>query len=242
MSDEAPYADHVAAPGPAAYPGADPQARTPIGVLRRLLDGNRRFFSGAPRHGYDVTQARRRAEQPKPLALVIGCIDSRVPPEAVFDQGFAELLSVRTAGHVLDRATVASVELAVRKLRVPLIVVLGHEACAAVEYAVDATHRGERPGPELSFLVDQIAPSVPLDPALSGSQTYEGAVRGHIAATVSAVRALPTVAEAVAAGELAVVGVRYGVTYGRAQLVVAPEPGPDTTMPPGQRPGASSGL
>ncbi|MGH3645950.1 MAG: carbonic anhydrase [Micromonosporaceae bacterium] len=226
MSDEAPYPDNVAASGPATFAGATDQARTPIGVLRRLLDGNRRFFSGAPRHGYDVTQARRRAEHPRPVALVVGCIDSRVPPEAVFDQGFAELLAVRTAGHVLDVAAVASVELAVRKLRVPLIVVLGHESCAAVEYAVDATHRGERPGGGLATLVDRIAPSVPLDPALSGTQTYEGAVRGHIAATVNAVRAIPAVADAVRAGELAVAGVRYGVTYGRAQLVVAPDPAP----------------
>ncbi|MGH3738858.1 MAG: carbonic anhydrase [Micromonosporaceae bacterium] len=226
MGDDAPYLDGVADPSPAAYRGATDQARTPIGVLRRLLDGNRRFFSGAPRHGYDVTQARRRAEHPRPVALVIGCIDSRVPPEAVFDQGFAELLAVRTAGHVLDTAGLASVELAVRKLRVPLIMVLGHESCAAVEYAVDAVHRGEQPRGDLGRLVDRIAPSVPRDTALSGTQTYEGAVRGHLAATVAEVRAIPAVADAVARGELAVAGVRYGVTYGRAQLVVPPEAAP----------------
>lgn len=224
MGDDAPFWNGVAAASPATYAGATDQARTPIGVLRRLLDGNRRFFSGAPRHGYDVTLARRRAERPQPVALVIGCIDSRVPPEAVFDQGVAELLCVRTAGHVLDTAAVASVQLAVRKLHVPLIVVLGHESCAAVEYAVDATHRGEHPDGELGFLVDRIAPSVPLDPALSGTQTYEGAVRGHIAATVATVRAIPAVADAVRSGALAVAGIRYGVTYGRAQLVVTPEP------------------
>jgi Carbonic anhydrase len=194
----------------------------PATVLRRLFEGNRRFFSDAPRHGHDVTDARRRAEKPRPSALVIGCIDSRVPPEAIFDQPFGELLSVRTAGHVLDNAALASVELAVTRMRVPLIVVLGHESCAAVEYAVDATHRGEHPGGVLGFLVDQIAPSVPLDGELSGTQTYEGAVRGHIASVVSAVRAVPSVAQAVAAGELAVAGVRYGVTYGRAELVVEP--------------------
>lgn len=191
-------------------------------MLARLFEGNRRFFSGAARHGHDVTDARRRAEKPTPSTLMIGCIDSRVPPEAIFDQPFGEILSMRTAGHLLDRAALASVELAVSRMRVPLIVVLGHENCAAVEYAVDATHRGEHPDGVLGYLVRQIAPSVPMDEALSGTQTYEGAVRGHVASVVAGVRAVPTVAEAVADGRLGVAGVRYGVTYGRAELLIEP--------------------
>ncbi len=230
--NDASYPDSVARAIPATQVGVPSQAQPkrrsadpghrPSVVLARLLDGNRRFFSNASRYGPDVTVARQRAERPTPSALVIGCIDSRVPPEGIFDQDFGELLVVRTAGHVLDTAALASVRLAVTKMGVSLIVVLGHEACAAVEYAVDATHRGEHPDGELAYLVDQIAPSVPMAEELSGTQTYEGAVRAHVAATVAAVRRLPDVARATAAGDVAVAGLRYGVTYGRAQVIVEP--------------------
>ncbi|MGH3742774.1 MAG: carbonic anhydrase, partial [Micromonosporaceae bacterium] len=148
----------------------------PVAALRRLLAGNQRFVKGAPLHGHDVAQARRCAQRPRPSALVIGCIDSRVPPEAIFDQGFGDLLVVRTAGHMLDDAALASVKLAVTNMHVPLVVVLGHESCAAVEYAADAIHRGERPAGELGRLVDQIAPCVPSASA-ADVEAYEEAAR-----------------------------------------------------------------
>jgi carbonic anhydrase len=191
-------------------------------VLHRLLDGNRRFFTGAGTSGPDVAHARRVAERPTPVALVIGCMDSRVPPEMVFDQRIGDLFVVRTAGHVLDQVALASVELAVTKLGVPLIAVLGHESCAAVAYAVDAVHRDARPSGPLGYLVDQIAPSVPLDTALSGTQTYRDAVRGHITSVVAALRAVPVVAEAVGNDALAVAGLRYDVTSGQVTLTVEP--------------------
>lgn len=197
--------------------------RSSLGVLRRLLDGNRRFSTGIETPGRDVAQALRVAERPTPVALVIGCMDSRVPPEVVFDQSIGDLLVVRTAGHVLDQAALASVELAITKIRVPLIVVLGHEACAAVEYAVDAVHRNARPDGPLGHLVNQVTPSVPLDNGLSGTQTYRDAVRGHIAAVVSAVRAVPVVAEAVAATTLVVAGLHYDVGSGQVTLTVEPD-------------------
>jgi carbonic anhydrase len=196
--------------------------RSPAGVLRRLFDGNRRFFTASDTVGTDVAYAIQVAERPNPAALVIGCMDSRVPPEVVFDQRVGDLLVVRTAGHVLDQVAVASVELAVAKLGVPLIVVLGHESCAAVEYAVDAVHRDARPGGPLGYLVDQIAPSVPLDTTLSGTRTYRDAVRGHIASVVAAVRAVPVVADAVGNATLAVAGLRYDVTSGQVALTVEP--------------------
>lgn len=237
MSDEAPEVNSVAWTSRATAEGAQSQARdgdpsrgadrsiherSPRGVLLRLLQGNQRFLARIPSHTPDIGQALRVAERPSPAALVIGCIDSRVPPEAVFDQGFGDLLAVRTAGHVLDQVALASVELAVTKMRVPLIVVLGHECCAAVEYAVDAVHRGEQPGGALAYLVEQIAPSVPMDTSLSGTETYRGAVRDHITSVVSRVRAVPAVAQAASQGTLAVAGVCYDVTSGEARLVAEP--------------------
>lgn len=243
MSDEAPDVDGVARTGRAATSGATSQARdglvpwayvpaadadqtsvdrSPAGVLRRLLDGNRRFFTDAGTAGSDVAYALQVAERPNPVALVIGCMDSRVPPEVVFDQRVGDLLVVRTAGHVLDQVALASVELAVAKLGVPLIAVLGHESCAAVEYAVDAVHRNARPSGPLGYLVDQIAPSVPLDTTLSGTRTYRDAVRGHVGSVVAAVRAVPVVADAVNNGALAVAGLRYDVASGEVALTVEP--------------------
>jgi len=246
MSDEAPEEDSVAWTSRATAGGARSQARekgkprvgrsgsddhtahlsgdrSPLGALRRLLSGNRRFVSGLETEGRDIEQALRVAERPTPLALVIGCMDSRVPPEVVFDQGIGDLLVVRTGGHVLDQVALASVELAVSKLGVPLITVLGHESCAAVEYAVDAVHRNARPGGPLGYLVDQIAPSVPMDSALSGTQTYQGAIRGHIASVVSAVRAVPVVTEAVGSARVTVAGLYYDVTSGEITLTVDPD-------------------
>jgi carbonic anhydrase len=150
-------------------------------------------------------------------------MDSRVPPEVVFDQSIGDLLVVRTGGHVLDQVALASVELAVAKLGVPLVVVLGHESCAAIEYAVDAVHRNAWPDGPLGYLVDQIAPSVPMDTTLSGTQTYRGAIRGHIASVVSAVRRVPVVTQALATASLAVAGLYYDVASGEVALTVEPE-------------------
>jgi carbonic anhydrase len=105
-------------------------------ALTRLREGNRRFADGHPRTGYSAEERAAALQGQRPFAVIVGCSDSRVPVEAVFDAGPGELFVVRTAGHVLALASVASVRFAVEKLGVRLIVVLGHEDCGAVHAAL----------------------------------------------------------------------------------------------------------
>src|SRR5690349_1835667 len=132
----------------------------PAEALAELVSGNRRFVSGRPEHGHDVSAAAAASGGQQPHAVVLGCIDSRVPLEAIFDQTFGSICVVRSGGHVVDRAVLGSVGFAVAKLGVPLIMVLGHVRCGAVDAAVAALRAGDRPDGDLGYLVDEIAPSV----------------------------------------------------------------------------------
>src|SRR5689334_23902830 len=129
-------------------------------ALAELLAGNKRFVSGRPEHGHQVSAAAAASGRQQPHAVVLGCIDSRVPLEAIFDQTFGSICVVRSGAHVVDRAVLGSVEFAVSALNVPLIMVLGHERCGAVASTVDALHSQQRPPGDLAYLVDEITPAV----------------------------------------------------------------------------------
>ncbi|AYY12964.1 carbonic anhydrase [Actinobacteria bacterium YIM 96077] len=133
-----------------------------------LLAGNARFAGGTPRH--PRTDPGRRAslvDGQNPVATVLGCADSRVPPELVFDQGLGDLFTVRSAGEVLDEAVLGSLEFGIEHLRTPLTVVLGHARCGAVTAAIDVVRGGPVPRGDVAALVQAIEPavrSVPDDP------------------------------------------------------------------------------
>ena len=121
--------------------------------LAILLEGNRRFAAGEPQT-HPLTAARRAelVGGQYPIATVLGCVDARVPPELIFDQGVGDLLTVRSAGQVLTGATIGSVEFGVCALGVPLMIVLGHTGCGAVAAALSES----RPGGELGPLIDEV--------------------------------------------------------------------------------------
>ena len=108
--------------------------------LARLMEGNKRFVKRKAQHP-DQSLAHLREIEPgqHPFAIVLGCSDSRVSPEVVFDQGLGDLFVIRVAGNVTDDAVVGSVEYAVEHLKTPLVVVLGHQGCGAVQAAVSAS-------------------------------------------------------------------------------------------------------
>jgi carbonic anhydrase len=124
-------------------------------TLEAMLEGNRRFLDGKPRFRRDVTAAREAAPSQHPSAAVFTCVDSRVTAESVFDCDFGQLIVVRTAGHVPDRAAVGSLEFAVAELGVGLVVVLGHERCGAVGAAIAAVESDSH-DPRSGYLVEQL--------------------------------------------------------------------------------------
>ncbi|WFE67248.1 carbonic anhydrase [Micromonospora sp. WMMD714] len=199
-------------------------ARTPRTALAELLTGNRRFVSGRPVHGHDVTAAAAVASgDQQPYAVLLGCIDSRVPLEAIFDQTFGSICVIRTGAHVLDRAVRGSIEFVVEQLGVTLVMVLGHERCGAVASTVESLRTGRRPDGDLGYVVDRITPAVtdvgPYHPAV-----HPLAVRRHVCRTVRALRADELLAGPVAAGKLDVVGALYDLDTGEVTLL---EPGGD---------------
>ncbi len=132
-------------------------------ALKNLTDGNARFVSGTATHPHqDQKRLAETVSAQHPFAIVVGCSDSRVPPEVIFDQGIGDIFVVRTAGEVMDNATLGSIEYGVEHLGAPLVVVLGHDSCGAVKAAVEG---GEAEG-QIAYLVEAIKPAV--DQAKSG--------------------------------------------------------------------------
>jgi carbonic anhydrase len=122
---------------------------TPIGdggeVLLRLMNGNKLYVAGEPRHPHQTLERRVEvANGQKPFAAILGCSDSRVPPEILFDQGLGDLFVIRVAGNVVDDAVQGSIEYAVEELAVPLVMVLGQGRCGAVKAAVDVVEKGSQ--------------------------------------------------------------------------------------------------
>jgi carbonic anhydrase len=194
--------------------GAD-RRHGPAEALADLLAGNRRFAAGRPRYGHHVANAAARSRNQQPYAVVVGCIDSRVPLEAVFDQNFGSICVVRSGGHVLDRSIVGSIEFAVSALEVSLVMVLGHERCGAIASTVEALRTGNRPDGSLSYLVEEIAPAVEaVGVDGSDSNVHTRAMREHVWRTVERLREVPMLAEADAQGKVHVVGAVYDLDTG----------------------------
>ncbi len=187
-------------------------------ALAELVAGNKRFVNSRPEHGHQVSAAAAASGGQQPHAVVVGCIDSRVPLEAIFDQTFGSICVVRSGGHVADRAVLGSVAFAVAKLGVPLIMVLGHKRCGAVQATVEALRAGEHPTGDIGYLVDQLAPAVHAV-GLDEPDVAEQAMRVHVGRTVRRMRDIVGVSEAVAAGRVDVVGAVYDLDTGWVDLL-----------------------
>ncbi|MFD0418238.1 carbonic anhydrase [Streptomyces sp. NPDC127108] len=152
----------VASAAPATSRPAAGRARptTAQEALAALLEGNRRWAEVRSRHPHE-DRARRVevAHEQHPFATVLSCVDSRVPPELIFDQGLGDLLVIRTAGEVLDEAVLGSLQFGVAELHIPLLLVLGHERCGAVAATIEQLRTGEQAPGHITRLVEGIGPS-----------------------------------------------------------------------------------
>ena len=155
-------------------------------ALERLLEGNARFAETNSIHPrLEPDRRARLLEGQQPFAVILGCSDSRVPPELIFDQGLGDLFVVRTAGHVPGRIALESIEYAVTHLETSLVVVLAHSDCGAVKAAVSG--RSAPPG-ERSGLASAILPAVEEASALPGD-LVDNASRIHARRTAELLRA-----------------------------------------------------
>ncbi|MBB5789382.1 carbonic anhydrase [Jiangella mangrovi] len=207
----------VPTPVPTPLPTGVPTG--PDGAWALLAAGNERFATGTPQHPHEDTAYRESLVAGQhPIACVLSCADSRVAPELVFDQGLGDLFTVRSAGEVLDDAVVGSIEYAVEHVAVPLIVVLGHAGCGAVQATVDVVRGGPAPDGSIAALVQAIEPAVRGVPATGADDAAYladcvAAQARHAASALTT--ASPIVHEAVAAGRTAVVAGVYDLESGR---------------------------
>ncbi|MEU6060866.1 carbonic anhydrase [Streptomyces sp. NPDC047097] len=207
----APEAPPGEAPRPSPSPGepsGKPRPTTPRQALAELTAGNRRWRALRQHHPHEARALRRELVAGQhPFALVLGCVDSRVPPELVFDQGLGDLLTVRSAGEVLDEAVLGSIAYGALELGIPLIVVLGHASCGAVAAAVEADETGERLPAHIQYLADQLRPAI--DHALPVEQRVDAAITANVRRVRARLAAEPDLAARIREGKLAVTGARY---------------------------------
>jgi carbonic anhydrase len=196
-----------------------PHAVSPAKALQRLKEGNQRFVAGKPLH--QRQNAARRAELvsgQQPFAAILGCSDSRVPLEIVFDQGLGDLFAVRVAGNVAGGDERGSLQYAVAHLHVPLLVVLGHERCGAVSAALSPPSELAKEADGVQELVARIVSNVKTLPA-SGDEAerIHQAVEANVRASLQQLKDAPVLKGKIAAGEFRVVGAVYELDGGRVR-------------------------
>ncbi len=206
---------------PAAAIVSAPPDTTPDGIWSDLLAGNRRFVADHPNARPYTRERDQLVGDQHPRAIVLGCADSRVSPELVFDQSLGDLFVVRTAGNIVDPIALGSLEYAVEHLHAHLLVVLGHTSCSAVKSAVAG---GEMPSSYLQAIVDRIRPTVQrLSNCFEGDELVERSVIANArqsAADIVSNSAL--LRAAVSKGQLKVMSAVYDLRSGVVTSVSAP--------------------
>jgi carbonic anhydrase len=203
-----------------AKPPPKPQnAVSPDQSLARLLEGNARYVEGTARRHDFVHEREALAGGQNPYAGILSCADSRIAPEYAFDSGRGDLFVCRVAGNFAADETIASLEYAVAILSTPLILVLGHDACGAVDATIKSLKDNTTLPGHLPSLVEALAPAVKAV-SQQGGDTLANAIKQNVVDTVAKVRsATPILSEAVAKDKLKVVGGIYRLKDGRVDLV-----------------------
>ena len=203
--------------------GAASGAMSPDQALARLIKGNRDFVAGRP-NGSDLSTRRRLAlaKGQTPFAALIGCADSRVGPEHLLGAGLGELFIVRTAGNYVDSAGMGSIAYAVAALKVPLIVVMGHERCGAVDAALSMVERNAQLPPALSRMVEPILPAIISARAglKPGENLLDACVSANVRRVVAELRESsdPILHDPIEKGLVRVVGARYDLDTGEVDF------------------------
>jgi carbonic anhydrase len=188
-------------------------------ALQRLMAGNERY---AANKSINLNENEKRrvelAQGQNPFATIFSCVDSRVPPELLFDRGLGDLFVARTAGHVLDNAVLGSLEYGVAELKIPLLMVLGHEKCGAVKATIEAVENNVQGEAEINTLVEGIRPAVEKAHSEAGD-LLDNTVRANVELTVERLKHSAILEEAVHNGTLKIVGARYDLDSGMVEII-----------------------
>lgn len=190
-------------------------------ALQRLIDGNERFLRGeAHLSSLPRETLVELARGQHPFATILGCSDSRVPPEWIFDAGLGELFVVRVAGNVLSREVAGSIQYAGSHLQTPLLVVLGHEGCGAIQAALATKYEGVKGRSRIQLLVDDILPAIKdLDPGLQPRELLSQAVEMNVRWTVQTILESPEGKARQAEGRMKCIGAIYEIETGRVRFL-----------------------
>jgi carbonic anhydrase len=201
-----------------AFKQSEPSAD---GAIARLISGNERFLRGETRIGGVPRETLADlAKGQQPFATILGCSDSRVPPEWVFDAGLGELFVVRVAGNVLSPEIAGSLQYAGSHLHTPLFVVLGHEGCGAVKAALETKYEGAQHRSRIQMLVESILPALPeFDPQLPPQVRLALAVESNVRWTVRQIVSTPEGRARLAEGRMKIVGAIYEIESGRVRFL-----------------------
>lgn len=189
-------------------------------ALERLRAGNARFAAGAPRaRAAGPALLRELAEGQRPFATILGCSDSRVPAEIVFDQDVGDLFVIRVAGNVAAPTQVGSIEFAAEALGVPLVVVLGHTGCGAVLATLE---QPEVPSPNLRSITERIRPAIGSVGDAPGDGLADRAVEANVRATVAELTSTSEILRRLAdTDDLLITGAVYSLSTGLVELLSA---------------------
>jgi len=203
----------------------DPDICNPDDAIEALQRGNERFFSGQARRP-ETSANERRAQimSQTPFAVVLACSDSRVPVEVVFDQGLGDLFIVRVAGHIVDSATLGSIEYAIAHLKCQLLVVMGHEGCGAVKAAMLPEEKMAGEPEHVRHLLGLVRPALGgMPPIRDDKARMREAVLHNVRLQVARVSDNATVQGAVDQQRMRVIGAYYEIGSGAVEFLITEE-------------------
>lgn len=196
-------------------PAVAENATTPDKALQLLMQGNQRFVSGKGRNiNQDIAGLRAVAKNQKPFAAILGCADSRVPSEIIFDQGFGNLFICRVAGNIATPEEIGSLEFGSLVLGAKVIMVMGHKRCGAV----DATIKGASVPGQIGSLLDAIKPAVESSKGKAGDRLLN-ATKANVLLQVKNLKSSPVLSQLINSGKLKIVGGYFDLDTGAVTLV-----------------------
>ncbi|MGZ8159296.1 MAG: carbonic anhydrase [Methylobacter sp.] len=199
----------------------EPYPRDAIEALARLKRGNQRFMDDKPRHVHEKSSWRSLlVDAQKPFATVVGCSDSRVPPELIFDVGFGDLFTIRLAGNIIAEDVIGSLQYAVAHLHTPLVVILGHEGCGAVGATVEERLDKPKEPKHIESLINSIKPGLTkLNLKQDRESLQRAAVEANVRWSMQQLFALPEAKKALQEGYVTLMGAVYELNTGRVRFL-----------------------